>query len=659
MKSMNNIPDMSPRWLQLLSQPKKKPKLQPLAQHRPTSPGTTPWGRARLDALAQEVLHAQVGTRNHTLNKAAFLSGQAVAGGHIEEHDAVMALISAAMAAGLREAEARKTIQSGVLSGAKSPTGPVEKDARIVPRKEEPERKETHVIVQGEPWAAIDAGARWLARHPAIYSRQGRLATISELDENVALHNATVPAGACQITDITLPRAWDCISQVGTYLAWNKQARAEVPIDPPMQITAAVLARGQWDGARELRGISRAPLIHADGAIFDRHGYDSDTGMFFAKCGEIEMPTAPTKDDAVAAVDVLLDAIRDFPVRSPVDAAGWLAALLTVATRHLYPTVPLFVIDASTPGSGKTLLTTLISTIAMGGPPASVSWSKEEDEFRKASFSLLLSGVPMVVVDNVPSGSAVGSATLDMLLTSTHKTDRILGKSVQGTVPNNATWFYTGNNVSIKGDTGRRAIVIRLETEDERPELRTGFAHPQIVEWAMRERPRLLGAALTIVSAYLRAGSPDSGVRALGSFERWSEVVASALVWVGQPDPTQLLAASHTEADPYTSAHIGLLEALSEHKHPLTARQMLEACEADDALRCAILELCPARGDALPSTRSLGHRLRALKDRAKTISKGMCKLCTKYNRTKTIMWFVSTRNTPQPTHESEELDFGF
>jgi len=82
------------------------------------------WARAALVAEATRVRRAGVGTRNHTLNRAAFALGQIVAGGHLDAADASGFLCDAALAAGLGEAEAHSTIASGLSAGAACPRHP-------------------------------------------------------------------------------------------------------------------------------------------------------------------------------------------------------------------------------------------------------------------------------------------------------------------------------------------------------------------------------------------------------------------------------------------------------------------------------------------------------------------------------------------------------
>ncbi len=85
------------------------------------------WGTAyALAALREEarrVATARPGTRNDTLNRAAFSLGQLAPAGLLPPAAVIAALASAAREAGLPEGEARRTIRSGMAAGARKPRG--------------------------------------------------------------------------------------------------------------------------------------------------------------------------------------------------------------------------------------------------------------------------------------------------------------------------------------------------------------------------------------------------------------------------------------------------------------------------------------------------------------------------------------------------------
>ena len=107
---------------------------EPLARREPST-GTSRYGARALDEDCAIVAGAGEGSRNNTLNERAYRIGQLVAGGEITEGDAESRLLEAAMAAGLGEGEARRTISSGMRNGMQSPRSAPPRDRRpaVVP----------------------------------------------------------------------------------------------------------------------------------------------------------------------------------------------------------------------------------------------------------------------------------------------------------------------------------------------------------------------------------------------------------------------------------------------------------------------------------------------------------------------------------------------
>ena len=83
----------------------------------------TAYAMAALRDETRLVATARPGTRNDTLNRAAFSLGQLVAAGLLPPLAVVSTLASAAERAGLPTDEARRTIRSGLAAGARCPRG--------------------------------------------------------------------------------------------------------------------------------------------------------------------------------------------------------------------------------------------------------------------------------------------------------------------------------------------------------------------------------------------------------------------------------------------------------------------------------------------------------------------------------------------------------
>ena len=80
----------------------------------------------------------------------------------------------------------------------------------------------------------------------------------------------------------------------------------------------------------------------------------------------------------------------------------------------------------------------------------------------------------------------------------------------------------------------RRTLLCDLDAGIERPELRQFRGDP--VDTVLKNRGRFVSAALIVVRAYVLAGCPGR-LPVLASFEDWSGLVRSALVWLGCADP--------------------------------------------------------------------------------------------------------------------------
>jgi putative DNA primase/helicase len=91
----------------------------------------------------------------------------------------------------------------------------------------------------------------------------------------------------------------------------------------------------------------------------------------------------------------------------------------------------------------------------------------------------------------------------------------------------------------------------------ERPELRQFRGNP--VAAILSDRGRYVAACLTIVRAYLEAGCPNP-YPTLASFDDWSRLVRSALVWLGCTDPCDTMEKSMTD-DPTVATKRAIVAA--------------------------------------------------------------------------------------------------
>ncbi len=105
-------------WLVELLGPSAAPIASPPVLRRTVA---EPYGRSALEAECARVLSASIGTRNATLNVAAYNLAQLIAAGALQAREVADRLLVVAAQVGLGEREARRTIASAFRAGATQP----------------------------------------------------------------------------------------------------------------------------------------------------------------------------------------------------------------------------------------------------------------------------------------------------------------------------------------------------------------------------------------------------------------------------------------------------------------------------------------------------------------------------------------------------------
>lgn len=338
------------------------------------------------------------------------------------------------------------------------------------------------------------------------------------------------------ISELKVPRVRDLMSKYSKFIKPDAEGSATLSA-PPHEIAEILHARREHP-VRELEAVSTAPIFLADGSILQDRGYSENARVFLEPNISVDVPDSPDLENAQHAVRVFKDLVGDFHFFAPEDLSAWVAALLSPLTKAATDNAPspLFVVSASSPGAGKTLLTDLIARIVTGSSAEIRPYNtRDSGEWSKRLTSFVKAASPISVFDNV--NGQLGDEALDRLITSSTWSDRLLGASDAPPLPNVTTWMSTGNNTEPVNDTIRRCLMIRIVVDTEKPQERNDFKRPSLADYVMEKRGMLLTQALTILRAYHCAGRPDQKLAPWGSFGAWSALVRGALVWAGLPDP--------------------------------------------------------------------------------------------------------------------------
>lgn len=314
--------------------------------------------------------------------------------------------------------------------------------------------------------------------------------------------------------------------------------------------------------------------------------------------------------------------------------------------------VPLFLIDANEPGSGKGLLVDAGYLILTGRQAARTSNTTDDAEMRKRLTAIAMEADPLILLDNV--AGRLGTPSLDSVLTTGRWKDRILGGNKQFDGPMTTIWVATGNNVTLQGDTPRRTCYIRLDSEVENPEDRENFRVKNLPKFVRQNRLPLLKYLLTIPLAWIAAGRPPQQLRPWGSYEGW-DPVRQCLLWLGLPDPavTRLELREQSEGDGLVAVYRAWEVALGL-THSYTAaqicRQITEpANQRMQRLKEALCSICELPLDKSLHAQKLGYVLRSnrnkLRGEVRLVSAGIDR------HSKAQLWRL--RHVHELSHPSE------
>lgn len=485
-------------------------------------------------------------------------------------------------------------------------------EARAVARPDLPviqlEAGELHNI-------ATEAEAALVASETPFYVRSQKIMR-PVVDRLPAAHGEfTNVARLAEVGEATMI---DHLSRSAIWLKYDGRSKKMVAADPPPKVAVTVLSRdGEWTFPR-LAGVITTPTLRPDGTILSEPGYDPATQLLLIDPPAMPaLPPRPSKALAMKALARLDGLLDEFPFVDDASRSVALSALITPVVRGALLVAPMHVTKAPVAGSGKSYIIDLASAINSGERAPVMSAACKEDELEKRLVGALLSGQTFISIDNV--NGELGGDFLCQVVERPVVQPRILGQSVTVKVESRACCFATGNNIKLVGDMTRRVVVCSLDPNMERPETRE-FKSDPFAE-VLKNRGLYIAAALTVVRAYVVAGCPGQ-LPALASFDDWSRMVRSALVWLGRPDPL-LTMKKAKEEDPTTS----ILRQLFHAWHDAAG---LQACTANEIVAKAALRdthnslvhegladaLAEIAGDRPTlSPRSLGRYLTSHKDR--------------------------------------------
>lgn len=380
-----------------------------------------------------------------------------------------------------------------------------------------------------------------------FYQRGGLGLVRPIVDEGMASNGS--PTRIARLKVVELDCLIDHMSQSAEWSKWDGRKKGLVPKNPPKDVAKIVLAReGYWQ-FRKITGVITTPTMRPDGTILAEPGYDARTRLLLLKPPRLPtIPPRPTRDDALQALRTLGELLEGFPFVDGASKAVAFSALITPVVRGALSVAPMHAVSAPVAGSGKSYIVDLASAISAGDRTPVQSPGGNEQEFEKRLTGAVLAGQAIISIDNV--NGELGGDFLCQMIERPLVAVRPLGGSTIVQIESRASSFATGNNIRLVGDMTRRVVLCSLDPDMERPETRTFNSNP--FEMVLEDRGKYIAAALTIARAYKVADYPQM-LNPLASFEDWSRVVRSALVWLGCADPCETMTKARAD-DPVTAS---------------------------------------------------------------------------------------------------------
>jgi len=510
----------APPWLATLAKAKK----------------ASAYAKAALERECKDVAAALPGTRNHTLNTAAFSLGQLIGGGALDEEEVRDRLFEAAETCRLVADDGAPavlaTIDSGITAGKKQPR------TRPQPVSQGGSARPVIRLADGELLRILtEIEDALLAAAAPVFSRAGML--VEPVAENMPASDGRKTTVA-RLRELSPESFLGPVAEAATFQKWDRRRRALVETDPPLHYVRVILASERRWRLPHVTGIITTPTLRPDGSLLSDPGYDPETELYLSPGFQIPpIPEHPTKDQARSALTLLIDLLSEFSFKriggeheKRLNQSVALSGLLTALVRGSLPTAPMHLIAAHMAGTGKSYLVDTFAVIATGRLCPVITALKSVEETEKRLGAIVLSGIPMVSLDNCTHD--LGGELLCQIAERPVIKVRILGHSETPDCEVHTAVYATGNNITFKGDMVRRGLVSNLETLDERPELRK--FNRNTLRQAGANRATYVTAALTVMRAYLAAGAPEV-CGPFGSYAEWSTMVRSSLVWLGEPDP--------------------------------------------------------------------------------------------------------------------------
>jgi hypothetical protein len=481
------------------------------------------------------------------------------------------------------------------------------RDLLLSERPEQEEDEENELLVGFDERAMVESCLRILAKSNLNLYQRGRV--LVEVPENEIETEGSRPIRILSPTKIRV-----LLSSLVKFVSSDGKMR-----QIPRVLPTAISEWGEYEGFRELVSVLEYPALIRGNKIVREPGYYPESGTLLVRRNRCypEMHPNPTAHEATIAAQELLDDFRDFPFETDIDRAAFLAYCLTVVCRDAVTgQVPGFIFTANDQGAGKTNLAIAPWLFCSGKAPGVFGGlPRSAEELDKRILAAIHGGQRGLIFDNVTH--RIGGEALAVLLTSAAYQGRILGSTQTVTVKNNWVVAITANNAAVDTDQATRSVFIRLlAPPGHRERDQSSYKTPDFAASLIRNSAHVI-RCLTILQAYILAGTPNQNQKSLRDFHGWTRLVSGAVVWSGLPDPLGRQKELARESDEESDNLLQFLSLIYDGQFgvslrvPFSTADLVQWAQGQESFRAVLSSLRIARGLSIDNG-MLGRVLRRL-----------------------------------------------
>ncbi|MCK5717885.1 MAG: hypothetical protein KAH77_10385 [Thiomargarita sp.] len=275
----------------------------------------------------------------------------------------------------------------------------------------------------------------------------------------------------------------------------------------------------------------KGPFFTETGEFISDNGYYENSKVLLLNANPLGVVDSSKYTPESAINYIFNDFLPLFPFAEASDKANALALLILPFVRSLvHGPTPLHLVEATTQGTGKTLLATMLCGV-FATPEITAPPTKAEEWDKKLS-AIFMTDPMHIFFDNLTK--KLENADFAGMLTSITWSTRVLGYSVMSCTEIPVVWVLTANNAELSADFPRRSVRISLDANTENPENRDISKQPDINQWLQNNRTNVVSAMKAIVDNWFSLGRPEpTKAPILGSFEAWRHVIGGILESAG------------------------------------------------------------------------------------------------------------------------------